>query len=71
MRESGGKYSAATGSKGYRWMESEMVKELSKESDIDYGFYDKLVDDAKDTIGKYGDFEWFVSEDRYDVPSDG
>lgn len=71
MRESGGKYSAATGSKGYRWMESEMVKELSKESDIDYGFYDKLVDDAKDTIAKYGDFEWFVSEDRYDVPSDG
>ena len=26
MRESGGKYSAATGSKGYRWMETEMVK---------------------------------------------
>ncbi len=47
------------------------VKELSKESDIDYGFYDKLVDDAKDTIAKYGDFEWFVSEDRYDVPPDG
>jgi hypothetical protein len=71
MRESGGKYSAATGSKGYRWMESEMVKELSKEADVDYGYYDKLVDEAKDTIAKYGDFEWFVSEDRYDVPADG
>ncbi|MEG1514757.1 MAG: hypothetical protein RSD95_07740, partial [Clostridia bacterium] len=71
MRESGGKYCAATGSKGYRWMESEMVKTLSKEGSIDTGFYDKLVDGAKDTIAKYGDFEWFASEDRYDVPSDG
>ena len=31
MREKDGKYYAATGSKGYRWMESEMVKELGKE----------------------------------------
>ncbi len=30
MREKDGKYYAATGSKGYRWMESEMVKELEK-----------------------------------------
>ena len=26
---------------------------------------DKLVDDAVKTISKYGDFEWFVSEDPY------
>ena len=57
------KYSAATGSKGYRWLESEMVKTLGKEKDIDQSYYDKLVDDAVDTIGKYGDFEWFVSDD--------
>ena len=57
------KYSAATGSKGYRWLESEMVKTLGKEKDIDRSYYDKLVDDAVDTIGKYGDFEWFVSDD--------
>ena len=71
MRESGGKYSAATGSKGYRWMESEMVSTLGKEECIDRGYYDKLVNDAKDAISKYGDFEWFVSEDRYDVPPEG
>lgn len=71
MRESGGKYSAATGSKGYRWMESEMVSTLGKEKCIDRGYYDKLVNDAKDAISKYGDFEWFVSEDRYDVPPEG
>ena len=59
------KYSAATGSKGYRWLESEMVKVLEKENDIDRSYYDKLVDDAADTISKYGDFNWFVSDDPY------
>ena len=63
MREQGGKYYAVTGTKGYKWLESEMVKELGKESDIDRSYYDKLVDDAVDTISKYGDFEWFVSDD--------
>ena len=66
------KYSAATGSKGFRWLESEMVKELKKEKDIDRQYYNKLVDDAIDTLAKYGDFEMFVSEDEYvfdaDVP---
>lgn len=65
MREKDGKYYAATGSKGYRWLESEMVKELSKEDSIDRSYYDKLVDDAVETISKYGDFEWFISNDPY------
>ena len=63
MREKDGKYYAATGSKGYRWLESEMVLELRKEDDIDRSYYDKLVDDAVDTISQYGDFEWFVSDE--------
>ena len=63
MREKDGKYYAATGSKGYRWLESEMVLELGKEDDIDRSYYDKLVDDAVDTISQYGDFEWFVSDE--------
>lgn len=57
------KYSAATGSKGYRWLESEMVKTLGKAGDIDRSYYDKLVNDAVETMSKYGDFEWFVSDD--------
>lgn len=65
MREKDGKYYAATGSKGYRWLESEMVRELEKEADIDRSYYDKLVDDAVKTISEYGDFEWFVSDDPY------
>lgn len=59
------KYDAVSGSKGYRWHESEMVKELHKENDIDRSYYDKLVDDAIETIDKYGDFEKFVSEEPY------
>lgn len=62
-KEGNVKYSAATGSKGYRWLESEMVKTLGKEKDIDRSYYDKLVNDAVETMGKYGDFEWFVSDD--------
>lgn len=71
LREANGKYASVSGSKGYRWMESEMVRMLHKEDDIDRSYYDRLVDEAKETISKYGDFEWFVSEDPYDVPPDG
>lgn len=62
-KEGNVKYSAATGSKGYRWLESEMVKTLGKEKDIDRSYYNKLVDDAVETISQYGDFEHFVSDD--------
>lgn len=57
------KYDSATGAKGYRWLESEMVKVLNKEADIDRSYYDKLVDNAVESISKYGDFEWFISDD--------
>ena len=62
------KYASATGAKGYRWLEAEMVKEFGKENDIDRSYYDKLVDDAVDTISKYGDFAWFASDDPYVGP---
>ena len=61
------KFGAATGSKGYRWLESEMVynvKEL-RES-VDRSYYDRLVDEAIKAISEYGDFEWFVSDDPYE-----
>ena len=65
MREKDGKYYAATGSKGYRWLESEMVSELGKEDNIDRSYYDKMVDEAVKSISEYGDFEWFVSDEPY------
>lgn len=62
MREKDGKYYAATGTKGYRWLESDVVKNLSdKESYIDESYYRKQVDQAVKDISKYVDFEWFTS----------
>jgi hypothetical protein len=67
-REKEGKYYAATGTKGYRWLESEMVWELNKLDDIDEKHFIEMADTAKDAIQKHGDFEWFVSDDPYIKP---
>lgn len=61
------KYTSATGAKGFRWLESEMVKILEKEKDIDRHYYDKQIDAAIEAISKYGDFERFVSDDPIDI----
>ena len=62
-------YAAATGAKGYRWLESEMVQHLEKEDSIDRSYYDAMVDEAVHDISQYGDFEWFVSDDPYVQPN--
>jgi hypothetical protein len=64
-REKEGKFYSATGAKGYRWLESEMVANLNKYEDIDEKHFIAMVDTAKEAISKYGDFEWFVSDDPY------
>ena len=74
MRESENKktgtksYNSVGGAKGYRWMESEMVKQLGKEPDIDKSYYEAMVTDAVKTISQYGDIEWFTSDDPYISP---
>jgi len=65
MREKDGKYYAATGSKGYRWLESEIVESLKKVEDIDKKYYMKMVDTAVNDISKYCDFEQFISDEPY------
>jgi hypothetical protein len=62
------KYDSVTGAKGYRWLESEMVREFGKEADIDRSYYDSLVNAAVDTIAQFGDFEYFTSDDPYIGP---
>lgn len=62
------KYDSVTGAKGYRWLESEMVRALNKEADIDRSYYDKLVDAAVEAISQFGDFEYFASDDPYVGP---
>lgn len=60
VREKNGKYYAVTGTKGYRWLEAEVVRTLHKEDDRDPGYYESLVNDAIQAINTYGDFESFV-----------
>lgn len=65
--EKDGRYSAATGTKGYRWMESEMVKKLNCMDSIDKSYYTKLVDNAIDSLSEFGDVERFLSDDSYEI----
>lgn len=53
------KYDSLSGTKGYRWLESETVRLKSMENAIDDCYFKRLVDDAVTDISKFGDFEWF------------
>lgn len=61
LREKDGKMYAVTGSKNFRWLESEVVQMMQKQADIDETYYKQLVDDAVFEISQYGDFEVFSS----------
>ena len=63
-----GKNYAASGTTGFRWLESEMVRDLNMEDKVDRSFYDKLANDAIEAIAAVGNYEWFVSDDPYDPP---
>ena len=67
LREKDGKYYSATGAKGYRWLESEVVKEFKDPNEvIDISYYDSLVESAISEINKYGDFNMFTNSE--DMP---
>ena len=59
---------AVVGTDGYLWMESEDVEREHLEEYINVDYYEKLVQDARDNISQYGDYEWFVSDDPYQAP---
>ena len=63
-------YAAASNSKGFRWLESEMIRQLGKENDIDRSYYNNLVDEAVKSLSSYGDFERFIADEPFttDVP---
>ena len=61
MREQNNKYYSATGTKGYRWKEAEVVRRLGQQNDIDKQYYSKMVDEAISTISAYGDFDNFIN----------
>ena len=70
MRINGEKYDAATGTKGYRWKEYEVVRNLGLDHEINRGYYEKQCEKAKAEINKYGKFDLFVSDDPYPDSAD-
>ena len=62
VREQSGKYYSATDADGFRWLESERVRQLGLEDSVDASYYRRKVDDAVHDISEYGDFEWFVCD---------
>ena len=66
VRRNGEKYAAVTGTKHkddrpYRWLESEIIEKEGSCDVIDKTYFITLVDDAKEAISKYCDFEAFVA----------
>ena len=57
------KYYAAAGTKGYRWLEAEAVKNAQFEDKIDMDYFHTMVDSAVEHIKEFGDFEWFTSNE--------
>ena len=57
LRKKDDKYTSVTGAKGYRWKESEIVRNLGQEDQIDLLYFNVLVDDAIKTIEKFGSIE--------------
>jgi hypothetical protein len=55
------KFDAVTGTKGYRWLESEIARNNGGLDIVDKRYYRLLADEARDLISKYGDFDEFVS----------
>ena len=64
LRQKEDAYHAATGTKGFRWLEAEVVKQLGAEDLIDKRYYNAMVDKAVDKISNFGDFEWFIADDN-------
>lgn len=59
------KSGAVQGTKGWYWLESEMVETLEKEEDIDTSYFENMVDEAVTTLRKFGDVEWFLEGSDY------
>lgn len=61
MRRFNDKDYAVAGTKGYYWVESDAARARNMDLDIDLGYFERLVHEAKETIEKFGSFEEFVS----------
>lgn len=53
LRTQNGRFNSVNGTKGYRWLDAEMIRGSNSEGDIDISYYDRLCDEACDTIRKF------------------
>lgn len=54
-------FDAVGGTKGFYWMEADMVKSMDKEDKIDKSYFEVLVNEAYDSLQRFGDVEWFLA----------
>ena len=54
-------YYAVTGTKGYRFLESETVKNLGKEEDINESYFIEMANEAINHIEEFGNYDEFMS----------
>lgn len=63
-RFSEGKFYAVSGTKGHFWAEAEVVRqkmEAGETVEIDYSYFEELVESARNTIDYYGPYETFAN----------
>lgn len=58
------KYDSVSGSKGYRFLESEDVRGTDAEEHVDIRYFDALIEAAIDTINQYCDFYSFSENEN-------
>lgn len=60
-----GQFGYVNGTKGWSWMEAELIRSAGEDSvAIDNAYYTSVIDDARDAIAAYCDFDNFVSNDE-------
>ena len=60
------KFYSVNGTKGFRFLESETVKKLKKENDIDESYFVGMTNESIEHISAFGNFDWFVNNTPYD-----
>lgn len=54
---------AVTGTKGYKWLPADVVKELGMEDYIDHSYFEAQVEEALKKIAEFGDPNMFIKGD--------
>ena len=58
------KFYAVAGTKGYRWLESEVVEKSGKQDDVDISYYEALCEEAVRTIEQFVPYEKLIGKEQ-------